>query len=44
MVTIIHQDVDWLNEEMLRNIEHFDEKNVLYQMGMLFRAIYCNNN
>lgn len=27
-------DVDWLTEEMLQNIEHVDEKNVLYEMAM----------
>jgi hypothetical protein len=28
------KDVDWLTEEMLRNIEHGDEKNVLFEMAM----------
>jgi len=27
-------DVDWLTEEMLQNIEHADEKNVLYEMAV----------
>lgn len=43
-------DVDWLNEEMLRNIEYTDEKNVLYEMGhsnatlgrVSYRVSRCN--
>ena len=27
-------DVDWLNEEMLQNIQNLDEKNVLYEMAL----------
>jgi hypothetical protein len=27
-------DVDWLDEELLQKIEHVDEKNVLYEMGL----------
>ena len=27
-------DVDWLNEEMLQNIQNIDEKNVLYEMAL----------
>ena len=27
-------DVDWLNEEMLQNIQNVDEKNVLYEMAL----------
>lgn len=28
------KDVDWLTDEMLKNIENIDEKNVLYEMAM----------
>ena len=42
--------MDWLNEEMLRNIEYTDEKNVLYEMGhsnatlgrVSYRVSRCN--
>jgi hypothetical protein len=36
-------DVDWLSEEMLGNIQNFDEKNVLYEMAMSSVKLNASN-
>ena len=36
-------DVDWLNEEMLQNIQNIDEKNVLYEMALSNVKLSVNN-
>ena len=36
-------DVDWLNEEMLQNIQNIDEKNVLYEMALSNVKLNVNN-
>ncbi len=36
-------DVDWLNEDMLQNIQNTDEKNVLYEMALSNVKLNVNN-